>query len=267
MGELFTIIFKNPTINLLLFFYQLFLLIRLPGAFGFAIIALTTSIRLLLHPFFKQQIELSNRMSLVKPHLDKLAEKHKNDKKKLQEEQLKLYKEMGINPASGCIFAIIQMPVFIALYQVLFDFFDKQRNLAQVIAGINKLVYFPFLKIHSIDPNFFGLNLAIPPSQYQKYGFYYLAIPVITAVLQYFQASVATPVKVEKKQTQDKKDKKEDSEDMQKIMSTQMKFMFPLMIGIFSYQLPIGLSLYWNIFSIFSIMQYQKSKVNPQADR
>lgn len=261
MGELFTIVFKNPTINLLLFFYQLFLLIRLPGAFGLAIIALTISIRLLLHPFFKQQMELSDKMNRVKPHLDKLAEKHKNDKKKLQEEQLKLYKETGINPASGCIFAIIQMPVFIALYQVLFGFFDKQKNIAQVIDGINKLVYFPFLKIRSIDPSFFGFNLAIPPAQYQKYGWYYLAIPVITAILQYLQVSVTTPKTVEKKQTQDKKDKKDDSEDMQKIMSTQMKFMFPLMIGIFSYQLPIGLSLYWNIFSIFSITQYRKLKI------
>lgn len=260
MGELYTIVFKNPTINLLLFFYQLFLLIRLPGAFGFAIIALTISIRLLLHPFFRQQMELTDKMSRVKPHLDKLAEKHKNDKKKLQEEQLKLYKEMGINPASGCIFAIIQMPVFIALYQVLFGFFDKQKNIAQVIDGINKLVYFPFLKIHSIDPSFFGFNLAIPPAQYQKYGWYYIAIPVITAILQYFQASQATPKRADKEQPQNKKDKKDDSEDMQKIMSTQMKFMFPLMIGWFSYSLPVGLSLYWNIFSIFSIMQYKKIK-------
>jgi len=258
MAELYTILFKNPTINLLLFFYQLFLLIRLPGAFGFAIIALTISIRLLLHPFFRQQAELSEKMNRLKPHLDKLAEKHKNDKKKLQEEQLKLYKKMGINPAAGCLFAIIQMPIFIALYQVLFGFFDKRKNTAQVIDEINKLVYFPFLKIQSIDPSFLGFNLAVPPAQYQRYGWYYLAIPVITAILQYLQVSVSAPKTVEKKQIEGKKDKKDDSEDMQKMMSVQMRFMFPLMIGLFSYQLPVGLSLYWNIFSIFSIIQYKK---------
>jgi len=52
-----------------------------------------------------------------------------------------------------------------------------------------------------------------------------------------------------------------NSGDFQKAMNTQMKFIFPLMIGWFSYTLPVGLSLYWNIFSLFSIMQYKKLKV------
>lgn len=253
MGELFDLIFKIPTINLLLLFYQLFLKLGVPGAFGLAIIGLTAAIRGILNPIFSQQIELSRKMSEVKPHMDKLSEKHKGDKKKLQEEQMKLYKEMGINPASGCLFAIIQLPVFIALYQVLFSFFGNGTKQAEIIKNINEVVYFPFLKIQSIDPIFFGFNLAAAPSHFGKYGVYYLAIPVITGILQYYQISLSTPA--QPKKTQAKKEGAD--EDMQAAIGKQMKIMFPLMIGYFSYTLPIGLSLYWNIFSLFSIWQYK----------
>ncbi len=258
MGELFTILFKDPTVNLLLVFYHIFLALRLPGAFGLAIIGLTVFIRALLHPFFKQQIELSEKMQTVKPHMDELQKKHKDDKKKLQEEQLRLYKEMGINPASGCLFAIIQLPIFLALYQVLFSFFEKGKNIKEVIAHINESVYAPFLKIQSIDPNFFGINLSVSPSLWNKYGWYYLLIPVITGILQYYQISLSTPKTIKKTESENKEKKVEP--DMQSMMSGQMKLMFPLMIGYFSYTLPIGLSLYWNIFSIFSIWQYTKKK-------
>ena len=84
-----------------------------------AIIGLTVVIRLILHPFFKKQLETSKKMQDLKPHLDKLSQKHKNDKKRLQEEHMKLYQQAGINPATGCLFMIIQIPVFIALYNTL----------------------------------------------------------------------------------------------------------------------------------------------------
>lgn len=267
MVELFNLIFKDPTINLLAFFYTIFLKIGLPGAFGFAIIGLTTSIRLLLNPFFSQQIQLSQKMADAKPHMDRLTEKHKDDKKKLQEEQMKLYKEMGINPASGCVFALIQMPVFIALYQVLLSFFKNGHVVTTIISTLNKSIYFSIFKIHTIDPNFFGLNLAVSPSMYAKYGLFYLAIPIITGVLQYYQIALSTPAATPKKDEkpasakastgEEKNGKKED--DMQTMMSTQMKYIFPVMIGYFAYTLPVGLALYWNIFSLFSIWQYRKS--------
>jgi len=91
-----------PILNLLILFYKVFLFIRLPGAFGFAIIALTAFVRLLFQPFFKRQMETASKMQELKPHLDKLSVKHKNDKKQLQQEQMKLYQQAGINPASGC---------------------------------------------------------------------------------------------------------------------------------------------------------------------
>jgi YidC/Oxa1 family membrane protein insertase len=239
------------------------LFIKLPAAFGFAIIALTVFIRLILHPFFKQQLETSKKMQDLKPHLDSLALKHKNDKKRYQEEQMKLFQQAGINPASGCLFMIIQIPVFIALYNTL-SLFLLNGGAMKVIDKINQVVYSPLLRIQTIDPWFFGFNLALAPN---KAGvWYYYAIPLVTAVLQYFQTQAMTPAAStvsapSSKAGETKGDqKKGGGDDFQKAMNTQMKYIFPLMIGWFSYTLPVGLSLYWNIFSIFSIIQYKRIK-------
>lgn len=256
--NIFSTVFVFPILNLLVGFYKIFNSLHLPGDFGFSIIALTVFVRVILHPFFKQQMDTAKKMQDIKPHMDKLQEKHKKDPKKLQQEQMNLYKQFGINPASGCLFMIIQMPIFIGLYQTLSLFFNG--NMAKTIEEINKVLYFSFLKIQTIDPMFFGINLATTP---EKAGnvLYYL-IPIITAILQFFQAQATMPAlapaassDLDKK---DKEGKKDTGGDFQKAMNTQMKYIFPLMIGWFSLRMPVGLSLYWNIFSLFSIMQYKQ---------
>ncbi len=258
MGDIFKVVFAQPILNLLVVFYKIYLFIHLPGAFGLAIITLTVLIRLILHPFFKKQIVTAKKMQEMKPHLDKLSQKHKGDAKKLQAEQMRLYQEAGINPASGCLFMIIQIPVFIALYNTLSLFLRTSK--ANVVEQINHLLYSPSLHISTIDPTFFGLSLTAIP---QKAGGVYLIIPAITAVLQYFQAKssmpgVTPPAPKEEKKIIKEETKKDTASDFQSAMNTQMRYIFPLLIGWFSYTLPAGLSLYWNIFSIFSIIQYQQ---------
>lgn len=251
----FNTIFVFPILNLLLFFNNVLVTVKIPGAFGWAIIALTVCIRFILHPLFQKQLHTAKKMQELKPHLDRISQEHKKDPKRLQQEHLKLYQEAGINPASGCVFLIIQIPIFIALYNTL-QLFLTNGNLGKVIAQINKVVYLPALKISSIDPWFFGYNLALTPA---KAGlWYYYLVPVITGFLQYYQVHVSTPPAPSKDEMKlDKKKEPSATEDFQKAMNTQMKFIFPVLIGWFSFQFPIGLSLYWNIFSIFSIMQYK----------
>jgi len=256
----FNTIFVIPILNLLVIFYKLFLSINLPGAFGFSIIALTISVRLLFQPFFQKQIETAKKMQELKPHLDNLSSKHKNDKKQLQAEQLKLYQQHGINPTSGCLVMIIQLPVFIALYNTL-NLFLANGQAGKTITAINNVLYLPILKIQSIDPWFFGLDLVKTPKQMGTW--LYLLVPLVTGILQYFQAQVSMPKAsttslVVTKDGKDKDKKPDGQGDFQKAMNTQMKYMFPLMIGYFSYTLPVGLALYWNIFSIMGIMQYRK---------
>jgi len=153
---------------------------------------------------------------------------------------------------------IIQIPIFIALYRTL-TLFLINKSAAAVIKEVNGFVYTVSLKIVSIDPSFLGFNLALSPSKAHIW-FYYL-IPVVTGLLQYFQAAAMTPptpAPAEKGE----KDKSSTQDDFQKAMNTQMKYLFPVLIAWFAYTLPVGLSLYWNIFSIFSIYQQAKVKKN-----
>ncbi len=255
MGDIFHVVFIQPILNILVSFYKLFLTIGLPGAFGFAIIAITILVRLVLHPFFKQQLDTAKKIQDIKPQLDKLTKKYKGDQKKLQQEQMRLYQEAGVNPAAGCVFAIIQIPVFLSLYQTLQLFLTTDKA-GTLVKQINGDLYFQSLKIQSIDPHFFGLNLAVSPAK--SGSLLFIIFPIITAGLQYLQTKITmpsmSPTPVEEKDGE----KKESStgEEFQKAMGTQMKYFFPIMIGYFSYTLPLGLSIYWNIFSLFSILQH-----------
>lgn len=273
---MFNTLLINPILNALVALYKLFLSLGVPGAFGFAIIALTVIFRLILHPFFKQQIESQKALTALRPKMSELEKKYKDDKTRLQQAQMDLYKEHGINPASGCLFAIIQIPIFIGLYQTLQHFVQAAGSVTAT-QNINKILYHPSLAISKLDPNFFIYNLAIAPQKFAlftlslKEGFalqpqnfehaHYFLIPLITGLLQYVQAqkTLAPAVDTTKDKAADKKpgDKKDEgfAGDFQSAMNTQMRYFFPLMIAFFSYQLPVGLSLYWNIFSLFSIIQ------------
>lgn len=258
----FNTILIFPILNVLVAFYKTLTFLRIPGSYGFAIIGLTALIRLLFQPFFHKQIETSRKMQELKPHLDNLSKKHKKDPKKLQAEQMKLYQEAGINPASGCLVMIVQLPVFIALYNTL-SVFLRNGTGHEIIEKINSVLYHPALHIEALDPWFFGFNLASSPAT--AHVWYYYSIPVITGILQFFQAKATMPMMQQNDKNlpdngkkSDKKEEPSATEDFQKAMSTQMRYMFPFMIAWFSYSLPVGLSLYWNIFSIFSIIQYRK---------
>ncbi|QQS44158.1 YidC/Oxa1 family membrane protein insertase [Candidatus Roizmanbacteria bacterium] len=258
--DFFNLIFIQPVTNALVVFYDIFVRIGLPGAFGFAIIAITVLIRLLMHPFFRQQLDTAKKMKEIKPHLDALQKKHKKDPQTLQKEQMRIYQEAGINPAAGCLFAILQIPLIYGLYHTLQLFLTNDKD-GKIVREINDKLYHPALTISQIDPNFFVYNLALSPAQSGLW--YYYLVPVITAVLQYFQSKVTMPQMDEPKKTDSnelkKKDAKEEpstADEFQRAMGTQMKYIFPVMIGYFSYTLPLGLSLYWNTFSLFSIIQH-----------
>ena len=123
----------------------------------------------------------------------------------------------------------------------------------------------PSLKLHTLDVSFFGISLGIKPSQWQTHGWWMLAIPLITAALQYWQSKLMLPqspitntqlpVKVEKKDVKKDEKKKESPEDTALEMQKQMAMITPLMFGMFAYQFPLGLALYWNVFGLFGIMQ------------
>ncbi|MFZ5845479.1 MAG: YidC/Oxa1 family membrane protein insertase [Patescibacteria group bacterium] len=257
-----------PIVNLLVVFYKLFEWLHLPGPLGWAIILLTIAIRLLLYPLMQQQLKSAKKMAELKPHLDALSAKHKDDKGKLQQAQLELYKQHGVNPAAGCLPLLIQFPVLIALYNVFYQVLNN-GNLEKMIGEINSILYWSSLKLSSLDLTFFGINLGVKPGEWQKYGWWLLTVPLITALLQWYQTKLMTPslasskFKIQNSKLENQKENKEKiPEDTAAEMQKQMALITPIMFGFFALQFPLGLSLYWNVFGIVGILQ--QLRINTQ---
>lgn len=256
---LFQTLFVYPLTNLLIIVYNTLVLIGIPYALGFSIILLTVIIRIIIYPFSKKQIEASKKMQDVAPELAKLKEKYKDDSKTLQVETMRVYKERGINPFGSCLPTILQIIVFIALYQVFLTFLGTDPS--ETVTKLNSVVYSPSLRVEGIpDTTFFGLPLSQSPSSLFSTMPYLILIPIVTAALQLLQAKMMFPVKKDEKVI-DKKKKvpaKKEEPDFQSVMQKQMIFLIPVSIGIAAYSFPLGLSLYWNTMTIFGmIQQYQ----------
>lgn len=252
--NIFQEIFLRPIINLLILIYYGLGSLGIPGALGFSIVLLTISIRILVWPFMNSQLRSAKKMADLKPYLDELKKKHKNDKQALAKAQMDLYKEHGVSPAGGCLPSLIQIPIFIALYQAIINVFPLVDG--GHLNYLNSLLYLDWMKFTTPpDANFFGLNLAIKPSQA---GPGLLFIPILTGALTLIQSKMMAPSRPVKHYPTDSKketQEKEGAEDTMAAVQSQMVFMMPLMIGYFAYQFPIGLAIYWNVYTIMGIIQ------------
>ncbi len=242
----FDVFLVFPLINILVATYHLLVFLNIPFALGFSIIGLTVIIRFILYPFTAAQLKAAKKMQSVSHHISNLKEKHKGDSKQIQAETMKLYKEHGINPAAGCLPLLIQMPIIFALYNVLQKAVDSSPT---VLTYINSVLYSPSLHLTKIwDPSFFGVSLGRSP--WDTAGPVVFLVPVITGAIQFAQSKMMLP---EVSKGEKKVEKK--SEDFATTFQTQSTYIFPVMIAFFSVTLPLGLSLYWNTFSVFGIIQ------------
>jgi len=137
----------QPIVNLiyqiLLFFYKFF-----GGNLGLSIVFLTLLVKLVLIPLVIPSLKSAKKMQDLKPHLDKLKDKHQ-DKKALQQAQLDLYKEHGVNPMGGCLPQIVQILVLISLYQVFMKFLGQPS-----IEGIAVNSQFLYLDLNKPDKTY-----------------------------------------------------------------------------------------------------------------
>lgn len=249
--NIFDAIFFGPLVNLLVLIFKLLESAGIPGALGFSIIIVSIIVRFLIWPFTSSQVKSSQKMAALKPHMDELKRKHKDDKSAFAAAQMALYKEHGVNPSGGCLPALIQLPIFIAIYQVILNAFTD-------LGKINSLLYSEWLHLDKIpDPNFFGLNLASKPTEFMNGAVLFILIPLVTALLTFVQSKMMLPKtpKIRKDDTPKEKKEKEGIEDAMSGIQTQMVYLMPVMIGYFTFQFPIGLAIYWNIFTIMGIIQ------------
>lgn len=199
----------------------------------------------------------AKKMADLRPHLEELKKKHSSDKQALAAAQMALYKEHGINPLGGCLPILIQIPPMIAIYQVIHSFFEGEAGLAK----INAVLYNPSWQLNSIpDLNFFGINLAIKPSDFGTAGLWVISIPIITGLIQFIQSRMMAPKTVKEYPSDSPKEKKEkeSAEETMMAVQSQMAYFMPIMIGYIAFTFPIGLALYWNTLTIIGIWQQYK---------
>ena len=211
----------------LLFFYNLF-----GGNLGLSIVAITIAIKVVLIPLVVPTIKSAKKMQDLKPQLDKLKQKH-TDKAALQQAQLDLYKQNGVNPAAGCLPQIVQIIILIALYQVFMNFLKQ-----------------PMINGSQVNFSFLYFNLTKPDPYY--------ILPILAGLSQFVFSLMMTSgleAHVQNPKGKDNKKKEEDSLEMAQSMQTQMVYMMPLMTTLISLNFQSGLILYWVISTIFSIVQ------------
>ena len=203
------------------------------GPFGIAIILLTIAITLIISPLFQYQISTSRRVQAeqrrIAPQLSALRKKYKKDPQKLNQETMALYREHGINPLSqmsGCLPALVQAPILIALYWVIFGFTKTA----------------PTYGLQHLDLHFLWIgNLALKAGVFNN-G--YLVLPVLAGLTTFVQTKMMTPAGGAAGQ-----------DPTQAAMTQNITLIMPAFIGFISLQFPAALALYWVVSNLFSIGQ------------
>lgn len=223
------LIIQQPLINVLIVIAH-----YMGGSFGVSIIILTIIVNLCMLPLTLSQIRSTKAMQALQPKLAELQKKYGKDRQKLAQEQMNLYKTAGVKPAGCLITMVIQMPVWIALYQSIM--------LAMAVApegllNLSRFLY-PWNAVYGALPlsrSFLWLNLAQPD----------IFLAILTGASQWVQQKMSITPSTDPKQNQ---------------QAQMMLWMMPLMFGFLALSFPSGLALYWVVNNTFRIiLQYRVS--------
>lgn len=233
---IFSTLFYKPLYNTLIFSLSV-----VPGAnVGVAIIFLTLLVRTILLPFSHKSVVSQAKMRAIAPELEGIKEKYKDDKQEQARKTMELYKEHGVNPFSGCIVVLVQLPVLFALYFVF----------SRGLSTLNTDALYSFVHLPStVGMSFLWLKSLAGKS---------VVLALVAAVAQYFQIKLSMPPTppVEKGAKASFKD------DFARSLNTQMRYMMPIIVFGVSYSISAAVALYWVTSNIFSIAHelYVKKK-------
>jgi YidC/Oxa1 family membrane protein insertase len=249
--------------SILAFFYDI------TGNYAIAIIALTLLVMIIVTPLTLKGTRSMMMMQQLQPEMKKIQTRYKDDRQKLNEELLKFYKENNINPLGGCLPLLVQMPVFLVLYQVLRGLTRRVSDLGADVgwvsshfstgSGFSKAptferVFDPTWISHSTkmyenlsvsyQMKAFGLDLAESASQAIKQGVLH-ALPFIVLII-----IVALTGFVQQRQIQGRNPNAQSNPQQQMIMK-----IMPFFLPVISFGLPSGLVLYFAVSNIYRIGQ------------
>jgi YidC/Oxa1 family membrane protein insertase len=226
---------------------------KVTGDIGLGIVVLTIAIRLLLVPVFRAQIVSQRRMQLLQPELKAIQQKYRGDRTKISEEQLRLYRERGVNPAAGCLPTLLTLVLLIPMYSVFSQGLSAPdiSSMLQVFGTkiIDVPCQFPGNPLQPcINPTvhwLFGLNASKPEILFTT-GINILGFPlglsliaVVSALLQLVQTRMMMP----------------STTDPQAQAQQRVFMILPLISLLYGTILPAGLFIYWIVTTIFSIVQ------------
>lgn len=225
MEDLWNVLIFSPILNFSILLYS-----ALFKNFGVTIIALTIIVRVITYPLTIKQLKATKAMSTVQPQLQELQKKYARDKQKLSEETMKLYKEAGMNPMGCVIPMLVQMPVWIALYQVILRALAATPE--DLFALYPHLYSSPLInQMVPLNEDFLWLNLVQPDK--------YMVLPVLVAASMWVQQKMVTMPTTDPRQQQ---------------MNNMMLLMMPMMFGVFTLQFASGLAVYWTVSNIIGIV-------------
>ena len=219
--------------TILAFAYQI-----LPNV-GLAIILLTVVVNLALFPLTLKQTRSMKAMQEIQPLIKDLQKKHKDDRQKLNEEMVALYREKNVNPASGCLPMLVQLPIWFSLFSLLRSF----RVDADRVPPVDPTRHLPDgsdLGQAIVDgrTSFLGMDMIVSPSQALQDGigsaFPYLLLVVFIVITGYYQQAQLT---------KRRKDDKSELTAQQKQMQTFTKVL-PVVFGFISFGLLAGVDFY-----------------------
>ena len=236
------------------FFYNLF------GNYGLALIGFTFVVNIVLLPLTWKQQKSTTKMQAIQPELTKIQEKYKNDKEKLNTEMMKLYQDNNINPMSGCLPLLIQLPIIFILYRIVYSpithmlgytaeqLAELQAKHPEITGAMAEVAL--AAKSGLIDFNFFGLDLSLVPS-IGTINWLWL-IPIFAGITTY-GLSWLTLRQAEAKKTEEQKKKEKDNPTASQ-MQTMNKIM-PLITVWFAFTFSASIGLYWIMNNIFKMIQ------------
>lgn len=224
ISSVFTEILWRPLFNGLVFFYSV-----LPWHdLGLAIILLTVLIRLILAPVLGRAKKAQHELNRIQPEIKKIQEQHRGNKESQSKALMEFYAANKINPFSGCLLMLVQLPILIALFSVFRSGFDPKE-----------LVF-----LYSFIPNPGSLNtISFGIIDLSKGG---LVLGAIAAITQFYQTKLTLPPANKTA---------ENKNDFAQALQWQSLYLFPLIIFAWSYSLPSALTLYWTVLNLFGIMQ------------
>jgi YidC/Oxa1 family membrane protein insertase len=246
-------IIVNPFTTALLMIYKL-----IGGNFGIAIILFTILIRLITHPLMASQIKSTARMTEFQQskQWQDIQKKYKGEKEKLAQEQMKLYKELGISPFASCLPSVIQIPLIFGLYQsIMLALASTPGQLLILTRAVSPLLNFFNINTADLIPlhsNFLWMNLGQPERVYM-FGIGVPLLAIIVALTTYVQSKVTMPAS-------------SNPGDQGAMMNKMMALYMPLLLGYFALTFASGLSIYFITGNIVGIAQYALlGKVNWRA--